>query len=304
MAEKYSGHSNEYTRATLMGNWFEDKLKAEIEEKEREQNQGLRNKELLENKQKLDIALKQIQLSDCTKRALTYGDIIMLQNDFTNGVLSTDADETQKIWKNGTKVLQSTTSSSPKYTFDSFARNSFMIEPPSNKSEEEGYQMGDVLHYGQSFCLSIHSSLSSTPYYLHSEIISPLSSADFSRDQMVAFHPKKSSSTSWRFQFGDNLQRIEYDTLPIILHRNNNVIIQHCNTCSLLASNRIAIGTYFGNEYQTSCNIFKPNKRIQTIKRELMGFGKELRGELPQNKWTILDSNLLSAKKQIVEIEK
>lgn len=297
MAERYAGHQNFYTRNTLMGNWFEDKLKAEIEEKEREQKQGIRNKELIQYKAKLNVALKKVELTDCTKQPLKYGDIIMLQNDFTSGVLSTDADEAEKIWRNDAKVLQSTTSSVPKYTLTSFARNSFMIEAPSNKTNEEGYKMGDTLHYDQPFCLSIHSQLSSTPHYLHSEIVSHLSSADFSRDQMVVFHPKKSSATRWKFQIADHSQRIEYNTLPIILHENNNVVIQHCNTCSLLASDKIAVGTDFGNEYQTSCNTFNPKKRIQTIKKEIIGFGTESRGELPQNKWSILDSKLLSDKK-------
>ena len=304
MAERYSGHTNEYSKSTLMGNWFADRLNTEIKQKEREQRQSKQNKELLQYQTKISIALKQIKLTDCSKQPLKYGDIIMLQNDQTNGVLSTDADDTEKIWRNGSNVLQSTTSSLPKYSQTSFARNSFIIVPPKNKENSNGYKIGDILHYGQSFCLSIHSSLSEIPYYLHSEIISHLSSADFSRDQLVVFHPKRSSATTWKFMSGDHSLRIEYDTTPIKLSENNKVVIQHCNTCSLLASDKIAIGTDFGNEYQTSCNIFNPNKRIQTIKKELLGFGNESRGELKQNKWTILDAHTLSAKKQIVVKEK
>eukprot|EP01084_Bolivina_argentea_P232276 391529_1 len=300
--ERYSGHTNEYSRSTLMGNWFEDKLKADIEEKECEKTQGIRNKELLQYQQKLSIALKEIQLSNCSDKSLKYGDIIMLKNMQTNGVLCTDADENEKIWINGTKVLQSTTTSHIKYSNKSFARNSFIITPPPiNKQNKNkfNYKIGDILHFGQPFCLQIHTLLSPKKlYYLHSEITSHLNSADFSRDQLVIFHPNKSSSTVWKCMYGDHSLRIEYDTTPINLYENNNVVLEHQNTCSLLASNNIFIGTDFGNEYQTSCNTFNPNKRIQTIKKELIGFNKDSRGELTQNKWQIIDYSILSSNTQ------
>jgi len=275
-----------------MGNWFEDKLKAEIDTKEVEQIQGSKNKELQQYQRKLAIALKTITLSDCTNRALKFGDIIMLQNGETNGVLSTDADESEKIWRNGDNVLQSTTSSIAKYTDTAFARNSFIIAPPTlNKQNATKCAMGDVVHYGQAFSLCIHSKLSVTPYYLHSEIVSHLSSADFSREQMVVFHPTKSSSTNWKFMSGDHEFRVEHDTTPIHIQQCNEVVIQHCNTCSLLASDKIGCATDFGTEYQTSCNTHAPNKRVQVIKKELIGYGKETRGELAQNKWSIVDAN-------------
>ena len=300
--ERYSGHTNEYSQSTLMGNWFEDKLKRDIECKEMEQTQGSKNKELQQYQLKLNIALKPITLSDCTNRALKYGDIIMLKNDETKGVLSTDADESEKIWRNGDSVLQSTTSSIAKHTDTAFARNSFIIAPPTlNKQKSIKCAMGDILHYGQPFSLCIHSELSDTPYYLHSEIMSHLSSADFSREQMVVFHPKKSSNTNWKIMSGDHVMRVEHDTTPIHIHQSNEVVIQHCNTCSLLASDKIACGTDFGSEYQTSCNIYAPNKRVQVIKKELIGFDKDSRGELAQNKWNIVDSAFLSINKAVVE---
>lgn len=300
--ERYSGHTNEYSQSTLMGNWFEDKLKRDIESEEMEQIHGSKNKELQQYQRKCAVALQTVTLSDCTQRALKYGDIIMLQNSKTNGVLSTDADESEQIWRNGSNVLQSTTSSTAKYTDTPLARNSFIIAPPTiAKSKSQGMAMGDTLHYGQPFSLCIHSALSpDTAYHLHSEIVSHLSSAALSREQMVVFHPNKSSSTNWKFMAGDHELRVEHDTTAIMVHQNNNVIIQHCNTCSLLSSDKIACGTDFGTEFQTSCNVHAPNKRVQVIKKELIGFNKDSRGELAQNKWNIVDSAMMTAKKQLV----
>ena len=296
MAERYSNHMNEYSTSTLMGNWFEDKLKAEIEAAERNQNNANKNRELLAYKKKCKIALKQVELTNCHGQSLKYGDIIMLQNDKTNGVLSTDADENEKIWRNGIKALQSTTTMQEKYANKAFARNSFTIEAPSNKANKDGFKNGDSLHYGQPFCLSIHPSLSEKPYFLHSEIMSHLSSANFSRSQMVIFHPDKSSATTWKFMSADHTQRVEYDTLAICVAKSNHVVIEHTNTRSLLASDNIAVGTDFGTEYQTSCKTFNPDKRVQTIKKEILGFGADSRGELDQNKWRIIDSSILSSK--------
>ena len=301
--ERFSGHTNEYSQSTLMGNWFEDKLKADIDSKEMEQVQGSKNKELHQYQRKMAVALKPVTLSNASGRALKYGDIIMLQNGATHGVLSTDADELERVWRNGSKVLQSTTSSLPKYTDTAFARNSFVIAPPTlNKKKSAStptMAVGDVLHYGQPFSLCIHSALNDTPFYLHSEIVSHLSSADRSRDQMVVFHPKKSSGTNWKFMAGDHELRVEHDTTPIAIHQNGHseVIVQHCNTCSLLASDKIECGTDFGAEYQTSCNIYAPKKRVKVIEKELIGYDKDSRGELAQNKWTLIDAAIM-AKKQ------
>jgi hypothetical protein len=292
--ERYSGHTNEFSRA-LIGNWFEDKLKSEAQSTDVTQTQGVRNAELRAYEAKLAIACQSVALCDASEsqRSLRFGDVIQLRNAKTDGVLSTDADKNERVWRNGVAVLQSTTSASAQFCAP-MARNAFVIVPPTKAKRRRRPKLGDTVHYAQPFALCTHSALSQTPFFLHSQIVSHLSSADSSRAQIVVFHPAQTAATNWQLHCGDHTERVEKDTTPVLLHKSDEVVLKHCSTQSFLASDSVACGTDFGAEFQTECTTHCPLGRIQIIQKELDGLGKDARGELKQNKWRILDQNAVA----------
>lgn len=58
----------------------------------------------------------------------------------------------------------------------------------------------DVVTYGQEIRIVSNPYISNKPLYLHSEQISPLAFARFSRNQEVSLHSKKIYNTVWKIQ--------------------------------------------------------------------------------------------------------
>jgi len=269
-----------YMPNTRMGNWNEDVVLQE-----------LCMKDFLSKKESgsLKITAKQRQLEECLVRAplcttpedgfLRFGQKIMLKSEQSKGYLSVNPYDV--VTKQCDAYMLTTSPMS-----EPCVRNIFVIE---RANPNDGFE-DDIVHYGQSIrCVSQpFGSTIKAPTYMHSEMVTALSAAKFSRHQEVLSSLEPNGETTWQLLYPDNTQRFEMDGECV--PTNTPVVLRHNHTGSFLASDEIPYNNLFGQEWEVHCfpyfSLNKTQNLVGEKKGDITGDYQLRKHGLP-NVWTV-----------------
>jgi len=267
-----------YHHGTRIGNWGEDQ---ELEE--------IRLKDFLKQKEsgQLKVTAKQQQLEECLRPeelskspdgVLRFGQKVMLLSQQSKGFLNVNPyDEVAKQCE----AYMITTSG----RMDPSVRNVFVLD---RADEGDGFD-DDVVHYGQTVRVAL------APFgrmrgaaWLHSEMVTALAAAKFSRHQEVTALGTPSGETKWQILYPDVGTRFEMDGEPV--PAGSPLILRHVQTGSFLASDEIPYDNIFGRECEVHCfhyfSLGKTQNLVGEKKGEIMGDSALRKQGLP-NIWTI-----------------
>jgi len=166
------------------------------------------------------------------------------------------------------------------------ARNVFEIE---RGIADDGFD-GNDLHYGQKIRLRIDPfSKINTPAFMHSEMVTSMAAAKFSRHQEVTVTSAPNGETLWQILHPDVQQRFETEGEPV--PAGSPVVIRHVQTGSFLASDEIPYNNIFGLEFEVHCFPYYSLSKTQNLtgekKGEITGDYALRRHGMP-NVWTIV----------------
>lgn len=130
----------------------------------------------------------------------------------------------------------------------------------------------DIITYGQEIRIVSNPYICNKPLYLHSEQVSPLAFARFSRNQEVSLHSKKIYNTVWKIQpvGSDRKSKLGH---PVLV--GEQIMFEHCATSQMLSSDKIVYRNDFGQEFEVSCRGIATNNKTQMLSGE--GEGKIVR---------------------------
>lgn len=269
-----------------IGNWSEDLELDEISLKD-----YLKKKEtgtlLVNAKQKqLEDSLKQMDISNSESGCLEWGHCVMMYNHQSRGFLC--ANPYDSVPKAADAFVLNT---GPNST--SCVRNVFELV---RASADDGFEDG-VVHYGQNFRLKLNPFAKITsPTYMHSEMVTSLAAAKFSRHQEVVALAEPTGETLWQVLYPDTQVRFEMDGQPV--KTGSPCVIRHVQTGSFLASDEIPYHNVFGKEMEVHCFPYYSTNKTQNLTSEKKG---EITGDYAlrrhglANIWTVLTKDVLDA---------
>jgi len=268
-----------YHHATRLGNWSEDQELEEIRLKDfLKQKEGGALKVTAKQMQ-LDECLKPEDLSDTSDGVLRFGQKVMLFSQQSRGVLSMNPYDT--VAKAHESYMITTSK-----RMEPSVRNVFIID---RVDEGDGYD-DDVVHYGQAVRLALapFGRAMQGPGFLHSELVTALAAAKFSRHQEVTALGAANGETKWSFLYPDNSMRFEMEGEPVAA--GAPLIIRHTQTGSFLASDEIPYENIFGRECEVHCfhyySLGKCQNLVGEMKGEITGDAALRKQGLP-NVWTV-----------------
>ncbi|CAH7346357.1 Cfap161 [Phodopus roborovskii] len=232
---------NLYGPGVRMGNWNEDvyleeeRMRDFLEKREKGELLIQRNRRVKKN------LLRPMELSVSKDGFVHYGDKVMLVNPdhprgeeagmFLEGDLclcmSPDEVKAQLL-----DELEMPCGLSAVLTTVPMGRNTFTILSDSRSSDA----VGQVLRYGQSFCLGIEAGLECKMLYLSSDHRTLLKSSKKSWLQEVILTDEASHLNCWQATFLDPQLRLEYEGFPV--GANEKLVIYHRQTNRALAAHR------------------------------------------------------------------
>lgn len=168
---------------------------------------------------------------------LEFDDCILLQNCLTNGTLVCDMSDRVN---SSAEAYMVTTTVQP---IGAIARSVFIIE----RAKAQQYGSDNKVRYGDEIRVKSNSYICHKDLYLHSQPISPLAYARFSRNQEVCLHTEANFNTTWRIMPtpGNGYYNDEVKAgVPFFL--------EHCATQQNLSNDRIPYRNDFGNELEVS----------------------------------------------------
>eukprot|EP00929_Paragymnodinium_shiwhaense_P001380 TRINITY_DN101606_c0_g1_i1.p2 TRINITY_DN101606_c0_g1~~TRINITY_DN101606_c0_g1_i1.p2 ORF type:complete len:297 (+),score=84.07 TRINITY_DN101606_c0_g1_i1:123-1013(+) len=262
-----------------IGNWSEDLELEEIKMKD-----YLKKKEagclmVTQKQQLLEASLVGTQLSPSPDGLLHFGSHLQMLSHQANAFLCANPyDAAQKSFD----AWMLTTSSNAHPT----VRNVFELE---RADAYDGFE-GDVIHYGQNFRLKLRPfSKIEQPAYMHSELVTALAAAKFSRHQEVTAMAAPTGETTWQILHPDTENRFETEGEPV--PAGSPVVIRHVATGSFLASDEIPYNNIFGLEFEVHCfpyfSLGKSQNLVGEMKGEITG-DYALRRHGLQNVWTFV----------------
>lgn len=264
---------------TRIGNWNEDQELEELRLKDflaQKENGAL----IVTAKQRqLEEALRPEGLSPSPDGLLRFGQKVMLFNQQSKGFLSVNPyDEVTKDYPSF--MLTTSVMDIPS------VRNTFVIE---RVDENDGFD-DDVVHYGQLFrCVMLpFGSKLQGPTYMHSEMVTALAAAKFSRHQEVTSLAAPSGETKWMMLYPDVNCRLEMEGEPV--PAGSPLVIRHVQTGSFLASDEIPYDNIFGREMEVHCFAYQSLNKTQNLVGEKKGeitADVSLRKQGLPNMWTI-----------------
>jgi hypothetical protein len=268
-----------YQHRVRIGNWSEDLELEEIKLKDylkKKENGAL----LVNSKQMmLEESLFQADLTQTDDGVLRFGCKVMLFNHQAKAFLAANSFETcqkaHEAW-----VLTTSTNGNP------CVRNVFeLVRPDMN----DGYD-DDIVHYGQNFRLKLKSfSQIKCDTYMHSELVTGLAAAKFSRHQEVAALGAPTGETLFQMLYPDTATRFEMDGEAV--PAGSPLVMRHVATGSFLASDEIPYQNLFGTEYEVHCYPYYSLNKTQNLtsekKGDITGDYALRRHGLP-NIWTIV----------------
>jgi len=261
-----------------IGNWSEDLELEEIKLKDylKKKEQG----SLLVNaKQKqLEECLKTQELSPSDDGVLHFGHKVMLFNHQSKGFMAANPYDTMTKAHEAFALTTGTNG-------NSCVRNVFELV---RAKDNDGYD-DDVLHYGQNFRLKLAPfSRIQTDAYMHSEMVTGLAAAKFSRHQEVTALTTPSGETKWQLLYPDPTARLEMEGEPVAA--GAPLILRHVQTGSFLASDEIPYDNIFGRECEVHCFHYFSLGKTQNLVGEKQGTitgDQALRKNGLQNIWTV-----------------
>ncbi|XP_027945198.1 cilia- and flagella-associated protein 161 [Eumetopias jubatus] len=267
---------NLYGPRVRMGNWNEDiyleeeVMKDFLEKRDKGQLLIQRNRRLKEN------LLRPMQLSITEDGYVHCGDKVMLVNPdypeteadlFLGGDLSLcmTPDEIKAHLSDDLEVPCGLSAAPTKIPV---GRNTFIILSADRNA------MGQVLRYGQNFCLAIRGGFEDRMLYLSSDHRTLLKSSKRSWLQEVYLTDEASYLNCWQAAFLDPQLRLEYEGFPV--PANAKVLLSHCHTNRGLAAHRhLFLSTYFGKEVEVAAHTHLDSHRV----------------EKPRNHWMLVTGN-------------
>jgi len=264
---------------TRIGNWSEDLELEEIKLKDYLKKKETGNLMVTAKQRQLESSLQPDQLASSPDGMLHFGMRIMAVNHQSKGVLSANPyDKVQKQYD----AFMLTTSS----VGTPCVRNVFTLQ---RADENDGFD-GDGLHYGQNFRLVLSPfSEIATDSYMHSEMVTGLAAAKFSRHQEVTALTAPNGETLWQVLYPDTAARFEMDGEPV--PAGSPLVIRHVHTGSFLASDEIPYHNLFGQEFEVHCFHYYSLGKSQNLTGEKKG---EITGDYALRKhglpniWSIL----------------
>lgn len=250
-----------YQHAVRIGNWSEDLELEEIKLKD-----FLKKKEtgslLVNQKQRqLEECLRQSELSPTPDGALRFGARVMLFSHQSKGFLAVNPyDPVTKAHE--AFVITTGPNSNP------CDRNAFELVRTDGR---DGFHPDDdVVHYGQNFRLRLAPfAIIQVDTYLHSELVTGLTAAKFSRHQEVSMIATPSGETKFQFLYPDTATRFEMDGEPV--PAGSPLVVRHVQTGSFLASDEIAYQNLFGTEFEVHCYAYFSLNKTQNLTSEKKG---------------------------------
>jgi hypothetical protein len=268
-----------YQHRVRIGNWSEDLELEEIKLKDylKKKEQG----SLLVNaKQKqLEESLMQAELTPTPDGALRFGCKVMLFSHQSKGFMAANPYDT--VVKAHEAFVLNTTPNG-----NSCVRNVFELV---RADENDGYE-DDILHYGQNFrCKLAPFSKIPCETYMHSELVTALAAAKFSRHQEVSVIAAPTGETLFQILYPDTATRFEMDGEPV--PAGSPLCMRHVATGSFLASDEIPYQNIFGTEYEVHCYPYYSLNKTQNLtsekKGDITGDYALRRHGLP-NIWTVI----------------
>ncbi|XP_006871006.1 PREDICTED: uncharacterized protein C15orf26 homolog [Chrysochloris asiatica] len=246
---------NLYGPRVRMGNWNEDiyleeeLMKNFLEKRDKGELLIQRNRRLKGH------LLKQTQLSVSQDGYIHYGDNVMLVNPdpsdpeadvFLAGDLCVCLTP-DEIKAHLSDELEVPCGLSAAQTKNPVSRNTFMILSLDRNA------IGQVLRYGEDFCLGIMGGSEDKMLYLASDHRTLLKSAKKSWLQEVYLVEEFSYLNCWQAAYLDPQLRLEYEGMPV--PANAKILINHCHTNQGLVVHRhLFISTYFGKEVEVAAH--------------------------------------------------
>jgi len=268
-----------YQHRVRIGNWSEDLELEEIKLKD-----YLKKKEtgslLVNAKQKqLEESLFKADLTPTPDGALHFGDRVMLFNHQSKGFMAANPYDT--VTK-AHEAFALTTGPNG----NACVRNVFELV---RAHENDGFD-DDVVHYGQNFrCKLLPFSRIRSDTYMHSELVTALAAAKFSRHQEVSVLAAPTGETVFQLLYPDTATRFEMDGEAV--PAGSPLVIRHVATGSFLASDEIPYQNIFGTEFEVHCYPYYSLNKTQNLtsekKGDITGDYALRRHGLP-NIWTVL----------------
>lgn len=248
-----------YAHKCRIGNWSEDLELEEIKLKD-----YLKKKEcgaliVNEKQAQLEASLKKMELSAKGEKYLHFGDRIMLFNHQSKGFMAVNPHDSAA--KAHDCYMLTTCRNAT-----SCVRNVFELERADHR---DGFE-GDVVHYGQTLrCKTNPFSTIKTPTYMHSELVTSLAAAKFSRHQEVTTHANPSGETLWQVLFPDTQTRFEMEGEPV--EAGSPCVLRHVHTGHFLASDEIPYHNLFGQEFEVHCYAYHSLNKTHNLTSEKKG---------------------------------
>ncbi|XP_044086111.1 cilia- and flagella-associated protein 161 [Neovison vison] len=267
---------NLYGPGVRMGNWNEDiyleeeRMKDFLEKREKGQLLIQRNRRLKEN------LLRPMQLSITEDGYLRCGYKVMLVNpDYpeTEADLVLGGDLSlcmtlEEIKSPPSDQLEVPCGLSAAQTKIPVGRNTFIILSADRNA------MGQVLRYGQNFCLATTGGFEDRTLYLSSDHRTLLRSSKRSWLQEVYLTDEASYLNCWQAAFLDPQFRLEYEGSPV--PANAKIILNHSQTNRGLAAHRhLFLSGRFGKEVEVAAHTHLDSHRV----------------EKPRNHWMLVTGN-------------
>mmetsp|Transcript_121512 Transcript_121512/g.389088 ORF Transcript_121512/g.389088 Transcript_121512/m.389088 type:complete len:290 (-) Transcript_121512:151-1020(-) len=264
---------------TKIGNWSEDQELEEIRLKDYLAKKESGQLFVTAKQRQLEEALVPERLSETPDGVLRFGQTVMLLSQQSKGYLSINPyDQVAKDYP----AFMLTTSLNDQPA----VRNSFIIE---RCDENDGFD-DDVVHYAQLFrvVMAPFGSKLQGPTYMHSEMVTALAAAKFSRHQEVTALAAPSGETKWQFLYPDVRLRLEMEGEPV--PAGSPLAVRHVQTGSFLASDEIPYANIFGSEMEVHCFAYQSLNKTQNLVGEKKG---DITGDVPlrrqglPNVWTV-----------------
>ncbi|EDL06869.1 cilia- and flagella-associated protein 161 isoform X1 [Mus musculus] len=283
---------NVYGPGVRMGNWNEDvyleeeRMRHFLEKREKGELLIQRNRRVKKN------ILRPMQLSVSEDGYVHYGDKVIIVNPdqvlgeeagkFMRGDLSLcmSPDEVKAQLSDDLEIPCGV---SAVQTIAPMGRNTFTILSDGANSCE----MGQVVVYGQNFCLGIAAGLEGKMLYLTSDHRTLLKSSLKSGLQEVTLTDEVTHLNCWQAAFLDPQLRLEYEGFPV--RANEKIVIYHRHTNRALAVHRnLFLRTYFGKEMEVVAHTYLDSHKV----------------EKPKNQWMLVTGNPRNKSNTMLDISK
>ncbi|KAM6202386.1 cilia- and flagella-associated protein 161 [Rhynchocyon petersi] len=262
---------NLYGPGVRIGNWNEDVYLEEERMKDFLEKRNRGELIIQRNRRQKGTLLRQMELSVTNDGYIHYGDKVVVVNP---DYLEKEAD----VYLPGDLSLCMTPEEMTAHLRDelevpcglsaapvknSVSRNTFMILSIHGKAN------GDILRYGENFCLGIMGVCEDKILYLTSDHRTLLKSSKKSWLQEVYLTDELSYLSCWQAACLDPQLRLEYEGFPI--PANIKILINHCHTNRGLAAHRhLFISTYFGEEVEVAAHTHLDSHKVEKPKNHWM----------------------------------